>query len=79
MTLFIKATKYSTLISETYKMDKSTVVLRSDTDLRGKDLTLVYRHFQACKDLPENPARFKKKEALETMAKSILKHRIQTL
>ena len=60
-------------------MDKSTVVLRLDTDLKGKDLNLVYRHFNAAKELPGNPARFKKKEPLETMAKSILKHRIQSL
>ena len=53
--------------------------MRQDTDLRGKDLSLVYRHFTASEGMPENPARFKKKEPLETMAKSILKHRIQTL
>ena len=60
-------------------MDKSTVILRQDTDLKGRDLSLAYRHFNATQELPGNPARFKKKEPLETMAKSILKHRIQSL
>ena len=60
-------------------MDKATIVLRTDTDLKGKDLSLVYRHFNGSKELPNNPARFKKKEPLESMAKSILKHRIQSL
>ena len=54
-------------------MDKSTVILRQDTDLKGRDLSLAYRHFNATQELPGNPARFKKKEPLETMAKSILK------
>ena len=60
-------------------MDKSTIILRQDTDLKGKDLRRVYRHYTTTKELPGNPARFKKKESLETMAKSILKHRIQSL
>ena len=66
-------------ISDKANMDKSTIILRQDTDLKGKDLTRAYRHYTTTKELPANPARFKKKEPLETMAKSILKHRIQSL
>ena len=61
------------------RMEKSTIMLRQDKDLKGKDLSRAYRHFTTTKELPDNPARFKKKEPLETMAKSILKHRIQSL
>ena len=60
-------------------MDKCLVVLSQDADLKGKDLSLSYRHYKASKELPDNPAQFKKKEPLEAMAKSILKHRILTL
>ena len=60
-------------------MDKSLVVLSQDADLKGKDLSLSYRHYKGSKELPDNPAQFKKKEPLEAMAKSILKHRILTL
>ena len=60
-------------------MDKSSTILKQGVDLKGKDLTLAYRHFNQTQDLPENPAMFKKKEPLQTIAKSILKHRIQSL
>lgn len=60
-------------------MDKSSIILKPGVNLKGKELTLAYRHFNLSKDLPESPAMFKKKEPLETMAKSILKHRIQSL
>ena len=60
-------------------MENSTVVLHQDANLRGKDLTRVYQYFKGNKPLPNTSARFKKKEPLEGMAKSILKHRIQTL
>ena len=60
-------------------MDKSTIILQQGKDLKGEDLSNVYRHFNLNKELPENPAMFKKKEPLETMAKSILKHRIQSV
>ena len=60
-------------------MDKCLVVLGQDADLKGKDLSLSYRHYKASKELPDNPAQFKKKEPLQAMAKSILKHRILTL
>ena len=60
-------------------MDKSSIILKQGIDLKGKDLTLAYRHYNLTQDLPSSPAMFKKKEPLQTMAKSILKHRIQSL
>ena len=60
-------------------MDKSAIILKPGLDLKGKDLTPAYRHFNLSHDLPDNPAMFKKKEPLQNMAKSILKHRIQNL
>lgn len=57
-------------------MDKP-VVLENEKGLVNKDLSSAYK---ACSQgLPEMPARFKKKEELGGMARSILKHRIQTL
>jgi len=60
-------------------MDKLAIILKPGLDLKGKDLTPAYRHFNLSHDLPDNPAMFKKKEPLQNMAKSILKHRIQNL
>ena len=58
-----------------------TVVLDAKATLVGKDLSNVYRHFKKAVinngELPDNlpNARFKKKEDLNKISKSILKHR----
>lgn len=57
-------------------MDKS-VVLENEKSLVNQDLDTAYK--ASSQGLPEMPARFKKKEDLNGMARSILKHRIQTL
>jgi hypothetical protein len=59
------------------------LVLSEDISLVDYDLKQVYRHLVA-KNSDDNPAsnadvRFKKKESVDTLAKSILKHRIQGL
>jgi len=55
--------------------------LDTKSTLVGKDLSNVYQHFKKSPtDLPaEIVTKFKKKEALESMAKSVLKHRIKAL
>jgi len=63
-----------------------TVTLNANASLVGKDLTNVYRHFKSAilknngelpNDLPN--ARFKKKEDLDSTAKSLIKHKIKQL
>ncbi len=52
------------------------IILPKDADLRGRNLTQVYEMAKNSPD-PETFCMFKKKEPLDNMAKSILKHRIQ--
>lgn len=61
-------------------------VLTDEKALVGRDLELVFRHFQASSNdrekeqqEQEEEFRFKKKESVSTIAKSLLKHRLQTL
>ena len=62
-----------------------TVVLDAKATLVGKDLSKVYRHFKKAAinngELPDNlpNARFKKKEDLDSTAKSLIKHKIKQL
>lgn len=51
-------------------------ILQNETELENADLSAAYN---AINQVGEITARFKKKEDLETISKSILKHRIQTL
>jgi len=63
-------------------LEMEAIILDSKSTLVGKDLSNVYRHFKKSPstDLPaEISTKFKKKEQLETMAKSVLKHRIKAL
>ena len=52
------------------------VILAPSASLRGRNLTHVYVMAKNHPD-PETFAMFKKKEPLDNMAKSLLKHRIQ--
>jgi len=54
-------------------------LLTSTTGLVGADLTPAYRAVQGDATFPGLVPRFKKKEDIPTMTKSILKHKIQTL
>ncbi len=62
-------------------MNYQGVVLADEKALVGKDLANVYAHFHAIAATPDaaTMARFRKKEPLQSMAKSIIKHRVQTL
>ena len=71
---------------ETFGAMDVTVVLDAKATLVGKDLSNVYRHFKKAVainngELPDNlpNARFKKKEDLDSTAKSLIKHKIKQL
>ncbi len=57
-------------------------LLSSEDALSGRDLSSALAHFRANRAAalaPEEMARFKKKEPLSSLPKSLLKHRLTTL
>ena len=56
-----------------------TPVLPPGASLIDQELESVYIKVQDVKELPKPSARFKKNEPLESLAKSMLKHRIKSL
>ena len=69
---------FSELKRNNLTMDKP-VILTNDKGLVNVDLSPAYRAASAGAVNPDQVTRFKKKENISGMARSILKHRIQTL
>ena len=56
----------------------SNIILPTNASLKGRDLGHIYEMAKTQPD-PEHFSMFKKKEPLNTMAKSLLKFRLQVL
>ena len=57
-------------------MSTTTLICAANATLKGRDLNHIYDLAKTQND-PEHFAMFKKKEPVDSMAKSLLKHRIQ--
>jgi hypothetical protein len=56
----------------------ANLIMAANASLKGRDLNHAYELAKTQPD-PEHFAMFKKKEPLDNMAKSLLKHRIQVM